>query len=225
MKPAVTLLVVVVALLAVVASARGPAVSMAQGTVLITFERDLGLDNMIGGVDDQPLPTGTPISGQFVAVGVGFYLVDDERLPFIGTEGCPTQGFSVGKLVLNPNTNKLEPTICDVPTRIPPIPTTAVNTLTDGGFQREYGARFFDPVSSVRLSLIDFGDDISVPFNTLVTATLNAFDRNGNLVDSDAFTIPRYDGDLDPPHPNDGNIAPLEVFGSATQEGFAAVNM
>ena len=157
--------------------------------IVIDFEQDL---------DGNTFSEGDLISDQFSTLGVSIYLVGSTESPLIVVENGTTVGFSCPSCEDYPDIGRPHNRAY-----------SGENSLTNGTIDANYGFEFSIPVDYVSIKLIDFGDCISVPSGTPVTATLKAWNANGDEVDSDSFTIPKFDtGD-----PEQCKFATLEVSG------------
>lgn len=152
-------------------------------------------------IDFETTPDGVvPLEGEdasilWDALGVNLYLVGSLDPPVIATEGWPTQGY----VWRDPADNIFRDQAI-----------SGVNTLTDPWSTQgavDIGVSFAMPVDSVSIAMIDFGEATSVLPGELQSVTLQAFDADGTLVDSDTFTIAAFE----PRDPEDGNVAVLTV--------------
>lgn len=157
------------------------------GPVIIDFE--LTPDGQ------QPLQ-GEDASAMWDALGVSLYLLGTFDPPVIATEGWPTQGYVWRDAADNIFRDQA---------------VSGVNTLTDPwgtGGAAELGVSFAMPVDSVAITMLDFGDcTFPILPGEPISLSLNAFDDDGVLVDSDTFTIEAFV----PRDPADGNVAELSV--------------
>jgi len=165
-----------------------PSVASAlPGPIVIDFE--LTSDGQV------PLE-GEDASAMWDAEGVSIYLAGTLEPPVIATEGWPTQGYVWRDAADNIFRDQA---------------VSGVNTLTDPWSTdgaAELGISFAMPVDSVAITMLDFGDCTGpIPAGDPISLSLEAFDEDGVLVDSDTFTIIAYE----PRDPSDGNDAELVV--------------
>ncbi|HUU32816.1 MAG TPA: hypothetical protein VMW48_02070 [Vicinamibacterales bacterium] len=166
---------------------RGLGLSMSA--VLFLASTAAGEETM--SIDFEGFDESTPISDQYAYGGVQFYLVGTDQLPFIATEGAPAVAWVMGFPI-----NGID------------VAVSGVNSLTAGG-NWDYGFAFGAPASQVTLALSDFGDCVDADIGTPMTASLDAYDADGLMVDSSSFTIAAFF-----PGPDDGNVATLSVSGT-----------